>query len=168
MTIRTDVTLDWDSSPRVLTVLSPSTELTIQDLVDTLRDFEDGPKGMTEDSLVDAAGKEFLGGTTYVGVTATLQNCIIAFEARGGPSWVLCSISGGNVVAVDGNGDPIDARLPTAYVSVDRTASASATLQEQEALQYSSFEGVVTYDSSSTYSGTEFPVGTLQAPVNNL
>lgn len=128
MTIRTDVSIDWDSSPRVLTVLSPSDEITIQDLVDTLRNFEDSPDGIGFDRLVDAAGKEFLGGTTYVGITATLQNCVIAFQARGGPSWVLCTISGGNLVAVDSVGSNIDPRTPTAYVSVDRAASSSATI----------------------------------------
>ena len=37
MTIRTDLTIDWASSPRIATVLSPSTEITMQDLVDTCR-----------------------------------------------------------------------------------------------------------------------------------
>lgn len=168
MTIRTDVILDWESDPRVLTVLSPSDEITVQEIVDTLRDFEDRPDGITQDKLIDAAGKEFLGGTTYVGITATLQNCVIAFEARGGPSWELCSISGGNVVAIDEFGAYIDPRMPTAYISVDRTASASATLQEQSALQYASYDGGVTYNSGSSYTGTAFPTGTPQAPVNNF
>lgn len=127
MTIRTDISIDWDSSPRVLTVASPSDEITIQDLVDTCRDFEDSPVGMCHDDLIDAAGKEFLGGITYVGITATLQNCVVAFEARGGPSWVLCIISGGNIVAVDENGDALDPRQPTAYTSCDRASSSSAT-----------------------------------------
>lgn len=133
MTVRTDVTLDWDSSPRLLTVLAPSVEITIQDLVDTLRNYEDSTDGIGQDKLVDAAGKEFLGGTTYVGITATLQNCIVAFEARVGPSWTLCIVSGGNLVAVDSVGAPIDPRSPTAYVSVDRTASSSATALEVDA-----------------------------------
>ena len=168
MTIRTDVSLDWNSSPRVLTVAAPSDEITVQEVVDTLRNYEDSPVGIGNDKLVAAAGKEFLGGTTYVGITATLQDCLIAFEARGGPSWVLCAISGGNVVAIDSLGGYIDPRQPTAYVSCDRTASASATLQEQEALQHSSFNGGVTVDLGSSYSGTAFPNGTPQQPVNNF
>jgi hypothetical protein len=118
--------------------------------------------------LINAAGKEFLGGTTYVGITATLQNAVLSFEARGGPSWELCTIAGGNLVAVDDVGANIDPRLPTAYTSVDRTASASATLQEQSALQYASYSGGVTVDTGSSYSGVDYPVGTPQAPVNNL
>lgn len=174
MTIRGDLTVNWSVSPRIITVAAPSTEITIQDLLDTCRYLESRQSAMDDARLIDAAGKEFLGGTTYVGLTATLQNAVIAFEARLGPGWVLCAILGGNVVAVDTTKDPedpdyyIDPRMPTAYISVDRTASASATLQEQEALQYSSFGGGVTVNTTSPYTGTEYPVGTLQQPVNNI
>lgn len=168
MAIRSDITVDWESSPRVITVLSPSTEVTIQDLVDTCRDHEDRPANMGRPYLIDAAGKEPLGGVVYVGVTATLQNAVIAFEARLGPTWVLCKISGGNIVAVDDVGAPIDPRLPTAYITVDRSSSSSATLLEQEAIEFSSFENHVTVDITSIYSGTTYPVGTHQQPVNNL
>ncbi len=168
MAIRSDITIDWESSPRVITVAAPSVEITIQDLVDTCRDHEDRPVNMDRPILIDAAGKEPLGGIVYVGVTATLQNAVIAFEARGGPTWILCKISGGNVVAVDDVGADIDPRLPTAYVTVDRTASSSATLLEQEAIEFASYNNGVTIDITSIYSGTSFPVGTPRQPVNNL
>jgi hypothetical protein len=168
MAIRSDISVDWEGSPRVLTVAAPSVEVTIQDLVDTCRYYEELLVNIDSPHLVNAAGKEFLGGTTYVGITATLQNAVLAFEARGGPGWTLCTIAGGNLVAVDEDGVSIDPRLPTAYVSVDRTASASATLQEQDALQYASYGGGVTVDVTSGYSGTEYPVGSPQAPVNNI
>ena len=167
MAIRTDVSIAWGESPRVLTVAAPSTEITIQDIVDTCRYHEELLQNLDNPHLIDAAGKEFLGGTTYVGITATLQNAVVAFEARSGPDWVLCTISGGNLVAVNEDGDIIDPRTPTAFVSVDRTASASATLQEQTALQHSSFEGGVTVDFSSPHSGTNFPAGTSMMPLNN-
>lgn len=168
MTIRNDITIDWFSSPRVLTVAAPSTEVTIQDLHDTCRHFENLHEGMFHDYLIDSAGKEPLGGVVYVGITSTLNNAVLSFEERGGPDWTLCTISGGNLVAVDDVGSELDPRLPTAYVSCDRTASSSATLMEQEALQFSSFDGAVTYDENSGYSGTDFPVGTLQQPVDNF
>lgn len=168
MTVRGDITVDWVSSPRIIWVAAPSVEITIQDLVDTCRTLEATDEGIDEPHLIDAAGKEFLGGTTYVGLTATLQNAVLAFEARLGPSWILCSIIGGNLVAVDADGNNIDPRYPTAYVSVDRTASASATLQEQTAIQFSSYSGGVTIDITGPYDGTDYPVGTPQQPVNNL
>ena len=99
MTIRDDITIDWSTSPREIWIAAPSTEITVQDLVDTVRDFEDKPENMCYDYIIDAAGKEPLGGTTYVGVTCSLQNAVVAFDARPGPDWVLCKISGGNLVA---------------------------------------------------------------------
>lgn len=168
MTIRTDLTVDWQSSPRVIEIAAPSTEITIQDLHDTCKHFEDSVDNVSYEYLIDSAGKEFLGGTTYVGITATLNNAVLQFEARSGPSWILCIISGGNLVAVDDLGAIIDPRAPTAYTTIDRTASASATLQEQGALQYASYGGGVTVDTNSSYSGTEYPVGTPQEPVNNF
>lgn len=168
MSIRDDVTIDWESSPRVITVADTSDEITIQDLVDTCRYHEQQLINMDYPHLIDAAGKEFLGGTTYVGVTAALQNAVLSFEARPPSTWVLCSILGGNLVAVDNGGSDMDPRLPTAYVSCDRTASASATLQEQGALQYASFGGGVTIDVVNGEAGTLYPIGTIETPVNNI
>lgn len=128
MAIRTDVTITWYTSPRILTVAAPSDEISIQEIVDTCREFEDSTTGVNYEYLIDAAGKEELGGNTQVGITATLNNAQIAFEARLGPDWELMTIGGGNLVAVDENGDELDPRKPTAYTSVDRAASSSATL----------------------------------------
>ena len=168
MTIRSDLTVNWEASPRIITIAAPSTEITIQDLLDTCRDLESQPSAMDDDHLIDGSGKEFLGGTTYVGLTVTLNNTVLAFEARGGPAWILCVIAGGNLVSVDENGNNIDPRTPTAYTTVDRTASSSATLQEQEALQYSSFQNAVWIDINGSNTGTDYPVGTREYPVNNI
>jgi hypothetical protein len=132
MAIRNDVTITWYTSPRILTVASPSVEISIQEIVDTCRNFEDVTPGEVYEFLIDAAGKEPLGGTVQVGITATLNNAQIAFEARLGPDWTLCTIGGGNIVAVDESGDSLDPRKPTAFVSVDRAASSSATLITSE------------------------------------
>ncbi len=50
---------------------------------------------------------------------------------------VQCSIQGGNLVAVDEAGNSISAVLQSPNVQVVRTSSASATLQEASAPQYS-------------------------------
>ena len=168
MTIRSDVSVDWSLSPRILTIAAPSTEITVQDIVDTCRNFEDLSPNSSMAKLIDAAGKEFLGGTTYVGITATLQNAVLAFEKRLGPGWILCTITGGNIVAVDHLGAVIDPRHPTAFTTIDRTASASATLQEQSAIQYASFSGSTTIDVLNGVAGTEYPIGTRETPVNNI
>ena len=79
-----------------------------------------------------------------------------------------CNIPGGNVVAVDENGDSISPVLQSPYTNVVRTSSSSATLQELESIQFSSFNGGVTYKYGSPYSGITFPTGTLQQPCNNF
>jgi len=79
-----------------------------------------------------------------------------------------CEITGGNNVAVDGAGSPISSTRPTWGTQILRTSSSSATTQELADIQYSSFQGKVWIDVSSSYSGTAFPVGTPRRPVNNI
>lgn len=244
MTVRSDIVVDFTVSPRIVTVLSPSTEITIQDLHDTLREIEDDIWNLKEPRLVDSAGKEALGGGVLVGITSELQDAQLAFEARTtelesgtvttadilgltltdsaalfvtngvargdliyncadgsaasvvtvlsetsvlttgliggtdnqfdlGDDYVVydvvqCNVSGGNLVAVDDVGADISPIFPTFGTQVVRASSSSATLQELEAIQFSSFNGGVSIDITSPYSGTEFPVGTPEQPVNNL
>lgn len=166
MTIRTDLTIDWVSSPRIITVAAPSTEIIMQDLHDTLRSLEFA--AIDKPPIVSSAGKEPLGGGVTVGLTVTLLNAQLAFEARSGPGYVQCSAQGGNLVSFDNVGGELNPIYPTSFTQVVRTSSSSATLQELGAIQYSSFGGGVTVDSTSPYSGTEYPIGTPQEPVNNL
>lgn len=246
--VRPDVNVDFQPSPRVVEVSAPSVELTIQDLVDSLRVTEDSfSEGLSFDKLIDAAGKEELGGGVKVGITATLQNAQVSFESRTTPAIIgsvttasgpainniqslsdssadfisagiqkgslvvnftdnsvcdvyevvsptelltknlvngsvnefnngdvyhifnviQCNITGGNLVSEDEDENPISPVVPSAFTQIVRTASSSATLQEQADIQYSSFNGGVTVDESSPYSGTDFPVGTPRQPVNN-
>lgn len=244
MTVRNDVVVDFTVNPRIITVLAPSTEITIQDLHDTLREIEDDVFNLKEPILISSAGKEALGGGVLVGITATLQDAQLAFETRTdrlstgsvttqdtvgeslidtGATFITdgvvrgelvlnltdgsyasvvevisetqlttqtlvggvdnqydvsdsyevidveqCNISGGNLVAVDDVGADIDPVFTTFGTQVIRTSSSSATLQEIEAIQFSSFNGGVSVDTTSAFSGTEFPVGTPEQPVNNL
>jgi hypothetical protein len=240
--------MDFSPSPRIARVNAPSVEFVAQDVVDTLRKQEDTFRGQTENKLLNASGKESLGGGVLVGITVALQDTQIAFEGRTTPAQIgavttassapvadkivlhdtsatfitnevargslvinftdhsiaevynvdsetqlttrilengsdnsfdvsdvyhifnieQCDISGGNIVAVDSVDSEISPILPTAFTQVVRTASSSATLSDQEAIQYSSYGGGVTIDASSFNSGTTYPVGTPQAPVNNL
>ena len=129
MTIRNDITIDWNADPRIVTVDSPSTEITMQDLLDTLRSEESKAPNVDDDSIVDAAGKEDLGGGVYVGLTVTLLNARLAFEARPGPTFAQCKVSGGNLVALDSDGNTMNAIEPTAYTQIVLANSSSATLQ---------------------------------------
>ncbi len=213
MTIRTDVTVNYEVSPRIATVAAPSVEISLQDLHDTLTTIEDSVslEGPQHPGLISSAGKEDLGGSVSVGITATLQDAQVAFETRvdeletgtvttpdttgftlidtaaffeassvargdlisntadgsyatvievidenelicdglqGGSDnqfdsadayvvfdVVQCSISGGNLVAVDDMDVEIDPVFTTFGTQVIRTASSSATLQELARIQ---------------------------------
>jgi len=129
MSIRTDLSVNWEVSPRIITVAAPSTSITIQDLHDTCRDIEDNlPESMEFDKLIDSAGKEPLGGGSYVGITATLQNAKLAFEARPPSTFVSCTVTGGNLVAVDASGNNMDPIQVTDYTQVTISQSSSPTI----------------------------------------
>lgn len=128
MTVRTDFTVDFSTSPRIITIASPSVTVSIQDLHDTLIDIEALLRNMSFLRLISSAGKETLGGGLQVGVTATLQNAKLAFAARAGPSFVQCTITGGNLVAVDGVGSSIDPIQTTAFTQVVLTNAVSAAI----------------------------------------
>jgi hypothetical protein len=245
MATRSDISVLWNLSPRLVIIASPSAEVTIQDLHDTLRDIEDEPHAMQYPSLISTAGKEPLGGGVTVGLTATLLNAQVMFERRAtiiasgtvttasdpgvivqlidsnasfqtgiepgdiilntvdsshaevlevtsdtelkvlsptggsendydvGEAYqifanVECSVSGGNLVAQDSVGDPLSPIFPSFGTHVVRTSSSSATLQELEDIQYSSFNGGVTIDTTNGTSGTVYPIGTPRQPVDNL
>jgi hypothetical protein len=234
-------------SPRIIEVLDPTTDVTVQELVNAIRAWEDTETGELYPALIDAAGKEELGGGVVVGITATLQNARLMFtgrttpaddgsgrtcdqtdalgetlfvndadfvtagvypgctvfnattgelaavyevtnlntlrsfplSGRGGLGWtsgddyvvffnVQCNITGGNLVAVDDVGAELAPAFQSPNVQIVRSSSSSATLQELGSIQYISFGGGITVDETSPYTGTDFPVGTPQQPVNNL
>lgn len=107
MTIRTDVSVEWDVSPRIIEVAAPSTEITIQDLVDTVRELEEDLLNLSYPRLLDCAGKQYLSPGKYVGITVELQDARVKFEDR--VSWTRCKVIGGNLVAYNINGDSTEA-----------------------------------------------------------
>ena len=244
MAFRSDVSIQWNLSPRIITIEAPSTNITIQDLHDTLREHEAYAENMVYPQIISSAGKESLGGGVRVGLTSTLLDAKVAFQARKTSShegivtstdatgrilidstatyitdaiepgaWVVnyadgsicsvltidsetqlttdllgdgidnqfaigdayrvqniiqCEINGGNLVALDSLDAEMSPILPTAGVQVVRTSSASATLQELQDIQYSSYNGGVTLDESTTNTGTSFPVGTPRMPASQM
>ena len=99
MSIITGVTINWALSPRIITIPSPITEVTIEDLNDTLQDNEDSESGIVFQRLRDASGKEDLGGGLLVGLTIKLINAKIKFADRASPT--VCKVTGGNIIATD-------------------------------------------------------------------
>lgn len=84
MAFRNDVIVYWAKSPRVIEVQAPSTQISLQDLVDTCRELEQRSENMQYSHLLNAAGKEALGGGVLVGITVELQNAVVAFQPRSG------------------------------------------------------------------------------------
>ena len=82
MAFRSDISINFELSPRIVTIAAPSEEVTIQDLHDTLVGIQDSIEGSEHPDLISTAGKEDLGGGVLVGLTSTLQNAQLAFEAR--------------------------------------------------------------------------------------
>lgn len=86
MAVRSDFTLVQDTDPRYVEIAAPSTEIVMQDYVDTLRTLEDDFQNMGYPALIDATGKQSLGGGVLVAVTVEEKNLQLAFEARYTPA----------------------------------------------------------------------------------
>ena len=154
-------------SPRIITVPeADGTEITIQSLVNQIRDWEDNQANLSYDHLLFASGKDDLGGGVLVGITARLINAKLKFEARASPT--TCTVTGGNLVAVDANGNSMYPLEYSDNVMATITASSSATLQEQTDIQYGSFQNEVAIDVTNGVSGVSFPTGTSRQPSSNL
>jgi hypothetical protein len=57
-------------------------ELLVQDYVDTTRPFEASFEAMSHPYLINAGGKDDLGGGKLVDITLSEQDLKVAFEAR--------------------------------------------------------------------------------------
>ena len=120
-------------SPRIITIPEADGEsITIQSLVNQIRNWEDSQANLAYPSLLSASGKEDLGGGTLVGITASLENTKLKFEARGVPT--TCYVGGGNLVAVDENGNSMFPISPSTNVTVQLTQSSSATMIQSDTI----------------------------------
>ena len=86
MAVRTDIDMTYATNPRVLEVRVGSSEMLMQDYIETLRKQEDTFRGMTEARLTDAAGKEDLGDGVSVGITVSAQDLLLAFAPQTTPA----------------------------------------------------------------------------------
>lgn len=95
MAQRNDVSINWFLSPRIIRIATPSTEIIVQDLHDTVREQESRIDNLIYDQVISSAGKEDLGSGTLVGLTATLLNAKVSFDAR------KISVSSGTITTED-------------------------------------------------------------------
>jgi len=114
-------------SPRVIEILTV-TDITIQSLSDQIRDLEDEPAMLAYPKFMVTSGKQSLGGGAFVGITIELQNTQVSFTARPPSTEILCTITGGNLVAVDSVGATMNPIYPTAYTQVVIQQSTSPSI----------------------------------------
>lgn len=75
----------------------------------------------------------------------------------------------GNFYSVDGT-SPFNTTSGSYNIFLEQTVSnlTDSTIQQLAEIEQASFGGCVTVDVLSTYSGVTYPIGTPQAPVNNI
>ena len=135
MAIRDDISISWELSPRIIEVTSDSTAVTIQELVNACRHLEAGFDALDDASIIAASGKEFLTEELRVGITLKLLNAKLKFKDRLYPPWIVCAVSGGNLVAVDVYGYPMNPIEPADYVTVTLAQSSSAAILDIDAIK---------------------------------
>ena len=59
---------------KLINITSPTTTVTIQELVDTIRDWEDKVSNIQHRKVINCTGKDDLGGGVEVGITMTLSS----------------------------------------------------------------------------------------------
>jgi len=159
----TGVTVDWPTGvitvPRasmtlVQTIPTEIRNLNLNEFRLALKALEETPDGMVFTKTHDHNTEVLLGGIVYARIIEILDPYTITFE------------NGQYAVNLVGANSNVGDRVNVNQVSI--RSQNSAGLISNSAIEYSSFNGAVTIDVSSGNSGTLFPVGTLQAPVNNM
>lgn len=155
--------IDWGNKliiiPRGYTTLiqeipTEIRELPLNQFRQDLKDLEDDVEGMTFLDTHSHNTEVLLGGIVYARVITIINGYTITFE------------DGQYAVNLIGANSNVGDNINVNQVSV-RSAN-SAGLISNQAVEYSSFQGGVTIDINSSYSGVTFPIGTPQQPVNNL
>ena len=123
-------TIVFDKINRLIIVESPTTGVTVQELINAIRNFEDDLVNFDISTIATASGKDNLGGDPplFIGITLKLLNWKVKFEDRQGQEYIICSVTGGNLLAVDGNNQFMEPVEPSSFVTVVKTSSVSAAL----------------------------------------
>lgn len=111
----------FDFYNQIIDVLSPQTDITVQELVDSIRGAEYSVIGMAFPKIADATGKDSLGGGVTTGITLTLMP---NWQLRFWSGTYVANITGGNLVG-GLSGQPV---AFTAGVQVKLLQSAASTI----------------------------------------
>ncbi len=126
--------LDFDFVNEIITVPDSLTEISMQDLINEIRDIEDElSPAMAYHKIADAYGKDDLGGGVYTAITVNLiPDWQLKFEDRTGPDYINVYVKDGNLVGGK-SGQPI---APAAFVQVIQQSSAAGTISIPEQQDY--------------------------------
>jgi hypothetical protein len=139
--------LAFDRPNKLVIVPDTETEVTVQEIYDQCRDYEDRPDSLAFLELVDAEGKTNLGGGEFIVVTLFMINgWRLKFDDRLGMPDTVCRVSGGNILGRVGNKDsaaqhpiaPSDYTFPIIYqattglILTDTAATAALTSLETD------------------------------------
>ena len=123
-----------------------------------LKDLEDDEEGMPFLTTHSHNPPVTVSGAVLARVIEFINGYTVTFEETGTPYQV-------NLVGANTNLAEVR-NLGSGEVSV--SSSNSAGLQDLNSLQIASFQGKVSVDTTSVFSGTQFPTGTRSRPVNNV
>ena len=159
-------TLSFDIPNRIAEVAAPDSTITIQEIYDQFRDFEDEMDVLFLPTTIQAGGKDPLPGGAQTVITCTLlDGWRIRFEARGGPTTEQMTITGGNLVGQDALGGEQFPVAPSAFTHVTIAQATTGALLGTLVPEY---QGGVWIDTINGQSGTSFPTGTPGTPVDNM
>ncbi len=118
--------ISFDLANKLIIVADTVTEVTVQQLVNAIRDYE--TTGIETVALfAEVSGKQVLDATTSVAITLKLlDDWRVQFEDRAGPTYVRCRVTGGNLLADNTFGD--DPIAQSDFTTCSYAMSTSATL----------------------------------------
>lgn len=157
------ITIDWgvriinvprDYMTLIQSIPTEIRELNINTFRMALKNLEDDEEGMVFPDTHSHNAEVTVGGVTLAMVIEIINGYTITFE------------DGQYAVNLVGANSNIADRVNVNQVSVRSANSAGMT--SSPAIEYSSFNGGVTIDITSTNIGTVYPSGTPLQPVNNL
>jgi hypothetical protein len=129
-------------------------ELNINEFRLNLKDLEDNEEGMAFIDTHNHNTEVLLGGIVYARVVEIINGYSVTFE------------NGAYAVNLIGANSNIGDVINLNQVSV--RSSNAAGLISNSAIEYASFDGMVTIGGNNAKAGTVFPIGTPQQPVSNL
>ena len=121
-----------------------------------LKDLEDSEAGMVHPQTHNHNTTVGLGGIDYARIIEIINGYTITFEETGSPYAVNLIGSNNNILDVVNLG------------TVAIRSNNSAGLVQTKEIQFGAFSGGITVDVINGVSGSTYPAGTEQTPVNNL